>query len=131
MDIKVKLSKNFATAYNKMKCEYGEEFARLNGFADEQLSYTDFIQNFIDSNTVADASVDGSANVGHKNVTTLLNEMPKPHRKLLAYNKIYYELQKKYGFKVANDWIEADWTRGQLIRPIKNFTTYQWGCLCS
>ena len=59
MDIKVKLSKNFATAYNKMQCEYGEEFARLNGFADEQLSYTDFIQNFIDAKTVADSSVDG------------------------------------------------------------------------
>ena len=37
-----------------MQSEYGEEFARLNGFADEQLSYTDFIDNFIDEETGKD-----------------------------------------------------------------------------
>ena len=36
--------------------------------------------------------------------------MPKPHRKLLAFNKIYYELQKKYGFKTANQWLRLEWT---------------------
>ena len=40
-----------------------------------------------------------------------MNEMPKPHRKLLAMNKIYYELNKKYGFKVANDWLRAEWSK--------------------
>jgi ribonucleoside-triphosphate reductase len=40
-----------------------------------------------------------------------MNEMPKPHRKLLAFNKIYYELNKKYGFKTANDWLRAEWTK--------------------
>ena len=58
---------------------------------------TKTIHNFIDKETVADASVDGNANVGHKDIVTLMNEMPKPHRKLLAFNKIYYELNKKYG----------------------------------
>ena len=48
MNINVKLSKNFTTAFNKMQEKYGEEFARLNGFSDEILSYTDFISNFID-----------------------------------------------------------------------------------
>ena len=89
MDINVRLNKNFTTAFNKMKAKYGEEFERLNGFSDSQLSYTDFIDNFIDSETVADASVDGNANVSSKDIRTLMNEMPKPHRKLLAYNKIY------------------------------------------
>lgn len=109
--INVRLSKNFTTAYNKMQNEFGEEFARLNGFADEQLSYTDFIDNFIDANTVADSSVDGSSNVGNKDMRTLMNEMPKPHRKLLSFNKIYYEINKKYGFKTANDWLRAEWTK--------------------
>ena len=71
--------------------DYGEEFSQLNGFGDSQLSYTDFIQSFIDAEAVADASVDGSANVKDKDMRTLMNEMPKAHRKLLAYNKIYYE----------------------------------------
>lgn len=129
--INIKLSKNFTTQYNKLLAEYGEEFAQLNGLSENQLSYTDFIDNFIDTETVADASVDSSSNVTSKDMRTLMNEMPKPHRKLLAYHKIYYELNKAYGFKTANEWLRKEWTKGQLIRPIKNFTTYQWGCLCS
>lgn len=111
MNINIRLNKNFTTAFNRMLDKYGEEFARLNGFSDSQLSYTDFIDNFVDTETVADASVDGNANVGHKDIVTLMNEMPKPHQKLLAYNKIYYEMNKKYGFKAANRWFELEWSR--------------------
>ena len=122
MDINVRLNKNFTTAFNKMKAKYGEEFERLNGFSDGQLSYTDFIDNFIDSETVADASVDGNANVGSKDMRTLMNEMPKPHRKLLAYNKIYYEINKKYGFKTANDWLEAEWSKALYMHDADTST---------
>ena len=94
-----------------MSEKYGEEMAYLNGFGDKQLSYTDFIDNFIDKDTVADASVDGNSNVGNKDMRTLMNEMPKPHRKLLAYNKIFYEMNKRYGFKKANEWLEKEWTK--------------------
>lgn len=109
MDINIELKRNFVNAYNKMQNEYGEEMATLNGFAGRQLSYTDFIDNFIDTETVADASVDGNANVGQKDIVTLMNEMPKPHQKLLAFNKIFFELNKNYGFKVANDWLQNEW----------------------
>lgn len=109
MDISIKLSKNFATAFNKMLNEYGEEMARLNGFSDEQLSYTDFIDNFVDKQTVADASIDGNANAGTKDVCSLEAEMSKPHSKLLAFNKIYYEMNKRYGFKTANEWLRNEW----------------------
>lgn len=109
MDINIRLNKNFVTQYNKLQAAYGTDIARINGFDDGQLSYTDFIDNFIDKNTVADASIDGNSNVSHKDIVTLLNEMPKPHQKLLAFNKIYYEIQKKYGFKAANDWLSAEW----------------------
>ena len=122
MNINIKLSKNFTTQFNKMIETYGEEFARLNGFADEQLSFTDFIDNFIDADTVADASVDGNANVGNKDMRTLMNEMPKAHRKLLAYNKIYYELNKKYGFKTANDWLTKEWTKALYMHDADTST---------
>ena len=115
MNINVRLNKNFTTAFNKMQETYGEEFAKLNGFADGQISYTDFIDNFVDTDTVADASVDGNANVGHKDIVTLMNEMPKPHQKLLAYNKIYYEINKKYGFKTANEWLRAEWNKALYL----------------
>jgi len=122
MDIKVRLSKNFQAAYNRLSEKYGEEMAYLNGFGDKQLSYTDFIDNFIDKDTVADASVDGNANVSHKDMRTLMNEMPKPHRKLLAYNKIYYELNKQYGFKTANEWLENEWTRALYLHDADTAT---------
>ena len=101
---------------------YGEEFAQLNGFNEEQLSFTDFINNFIDAETVADASVDGNANVGSKDMRTLMNEMPKAHRKLLAYNKIYYELNKKYGFKTANEWLNKEWTKALYMHDADTST---------
>ena len=111
-DIHIGLTRNFTAMYNKLQAEYGEEFARINGFADEQLNYTDFIDNFIDQETVADASpTDGSSNVKGKDARTLANEMPKPHRKLLAFNKIHYELNKKYGFKTANQWLALEWSK--------------------
>lgn len=122
MDLTIKLNKNFTTAFNKMQNEYGEEFSRLNGLVDSQLSYTDFIDNFIDAETVADASVDGNANVGSKDMRTLMNEMPKPHRKLLTYNKIYYELNKKYGFKTANEWLNKEWTKALYMHDADTST---------
>ena len=125
--INIRLNKNFTTAYNKMQEAYGEEIAKINGFSDGQLSYTDFIDNFVDSDTVADASVDGNANVGQKDIVTLINEMPKPHQKLLSFNKIYYEINKKYGFKTANDWLRAEWD-GHLYMHDGNTTSFVHYC---
>ena len=122
MDIRVRLNKNFTTAYNRMSEKYGEELAYLNGFGDKQLSYTDFIDNFIDKDTVADVSVDGNSNVGNKDMRTLMNEMHKPHRKLLAFNKIYYEMNKRYGFKDANLWLEKEWTKALYMHDADTST---------
>ena len=109
MKIDINLMKNFVSQYNKLQSEFGTDIAKINGFDDNQLSYTDFIDNFVDEDTVADASIDGNSNVSHKDIVTLEREMPKPHSKLLAFNKIYYEISKKYGFKIANEWLRMEW----------------------
>lgn len=127
MNIDIELRRNFISAYNKMQNEYGEEMARLNGFAPEQLNYTEFIDNFIDTDTVADASVDGNANVGHKDIVTLMSEMSKPHKKLLSFHKIFYELNKKYGFKVANEWLQSEWI-GKLYMHDPHSATFVSYC---
>ena len=41
--------------------------AKLNGLADFQLNFNDFIDNFIDTKVVADSSIDANANVNQKN----------------------------------------------------------------
>ena len=126
-NINIRLGKNFTTAFNRMQETYGEELSKINGFSDGQLSYTDFIDNFIDSETVADASVDGSSNVGQKDIVSLITEMPKPHQKLLSFNKIYHELNKKYGFKTANDWLRAEWD-GHLYLHDANTSSFVHYC---
>ena len=124
--IDIKLIKNFVSQYNKLQSEFGTEIAKINGFDDGQLSYTDFIDNFVDEETVADSSIDGNSNVGHKDIVTLEREMPKPHSKLLAFNKIYYEINKKFGFKTANDWLRLEWIGGLYMHdaPSSTFRSY-------
>ena len=124
LGIDIKLKRDFVSQYNKLQDEYGSYMARLNGFAGGQLSYTDFIDNFIDQDTVADASIDSNSNVSHKDIVTLEREMSKPHKKLLAFNKIHYEIQKKYGFYNANKWLEYEW-QGKLYMHLK------FCCYCS
>ena len=109
MLINLKLNKNFTTAFNKLSAECGTELVELNGFSEEQLSWTDFLDNFVSKETVADATIDGNANIGTKDICSLEAEMSKPHSKLIAFNKIYQELNQEFGFKVANDWIQNEW----------------------
>ena len=126
MDINIQLLKNFTTQYNKLQAEFGTDIAHINGFDDDQLSYTDFIDNFIDKDTVADSSIDGNSNVGHKDIVTLEREMSKPHAKLLAFNKIYREIHKKFGFRAANTWLRKEWI-GELYMhdaPSSTFRSY-------
>lgn len=127
MNINIKLDRNFTVCFNKLLDEYGTDMAELNGFGEKQLSYTDFIDNFVDKQTVADASIDGNANVGHKDIVSLENEMSKPHSKLLAFNKIYYELNKKYGFQTANEWLRGEWT-GEFYLHDSSSATYKPYC---
>ena len=127
MNINIRLNKNFTTQYNKLQEEFGTDIARINGFDDGQLSYTDFIDNFVDETTVADASIDGNSNVSHKDIVTLEKEMPKPHEKLLAFNKIYYEIQKKFGFQAANEWLREEWV-GDLYMHDANTTSFKHYC---
>ena len=127
MLINVRLNKNFTTKFNQLSNEYGTEMARLNGFADEQLSWTDFLDNFVSKQTVADATIDSKANIGTKDICSLEAEMGKPHNKLLAFNKIYHELNEKYGFKTANEWLQNEWD-GHFYLHDAASTTYKPYC---
>ena len=110
-----------------MSDRYGTDMEVLNGLGEKQLSFSDFIDNFIDEKVVADSSIDGNANVRNKDVVTLLTEMPKPHRKLLCFNKIFYEIQKQYSFKDANEWLEREW-KGELYLHDADTSTFKSYC---
>ena len=126
MQINIRTKKNFQTQFNKMQEKYGEEFLKLQGLDDEKLSLTDFIESFIDSDNVANASVDANANIAQKDIVTLMSEMSKPHQKLLAFNKLYYELNKKYGFKTANEAMEAMWNYAIYMHDFNTSTFHHY-----
>ena len=114
MNINVKLDRNFTTQFNTLSTKYGDEMKKVNGFADNNLNLSGFIDAFIDSENTANATIDANANVQSKDIVNLINEIPKPYLKLLGYNKLYYEMQKKYGFARANEMLEAEW-RGDIF----------------
>lgn len=109
MEIKLKLYKPFVTELNRLRDKYGEKVAGINGFANYNLNFTDFIDNFTEADTIADATIDPNANSNNKDITTLERDMVKPHKKLLSYNKIFYEMVKKFGLEDAQAWLNAEY----------------------
>ena len=92
-----KLNKDFVRTLDFLKEKYGEDFEILNGLSENHLNHTEFLDNFTQSKTVADASVDSSANVKQKDIVTLRSEISKPDEKLMAYHKIFIEIKQYFG----------------------------------
>jgi ribonucleoside-triphosphate reductase len=126
MDIKLKLYPPFVTAMNRLRKTYSESFEKMNGFHNSNLNFSDFIDNFVDSNTVANTTIDANANSSTHDVRTLISDMTKPHTKLLAFNKIFYELTKKYGLPSAEQWLEDEWSGALYLHdaPSSSFIPY-------
>lgn len=126
MEININLDNDFEKQLNKLKNKYGEEITRINGFTEDQLDYTNFIDNFVDSDNVANATIDPSANISSKDVRCLLDEMNKPHSKLLSFNKIYYEIKKEHGKKVANKWLEDEFSGALYCHDASSTSFYSY-----
>lgn len=128
MLINLKTNKNFTIAFNKLVEKYGEKFKMLNGFHDSQMNYSDFIDSFVDNN-VADVTIDANANASttNKDINNLLTEKGKSHDKLFAANKIFYEMQKKYGLNTAKEWLETEYNGGFYLHDFPS-TTYMPYC---
>lgn len=120
------LDADFVKLYKELCATYGDDLAKLNGVHSSQLDDTEFIDNFVDEETVADASIDGNANVGHKDMVTLVQEKSKPTNKLLAFNKLYYELKKKYGKETADKWMRAEWDGHLYMHDFPSSTYFSY-----
>lgn len=107
--ITLDLDQDFVNMIERLNSRYGEEFSKLNGFHNDNLNFTSFIDHFVDSNTLADATIDGNANSSVMDVTSLMQDMMKPHTKLLSFNKIFVEMKKKYGLEHAEVWLMSEW----------------------
>lgn len=125
MDIALKVSKDFERFLQTLEGRYGEDFEILNGFHESQLNFSDFIDNFVDK-PVADASIDSNANAHHKDICALKGEKGKSEDKLFAFNKIFYEIKKKYGLRTAKNWLEAEYNGAFYLHdaPSSSFMPY-------
>lgn len=108
MKIKIKCNHKFERSLGWLKFRYGKKFRILNGIDESQLNSSHFIDAFVDKN-VSDVTIDPSANSAHKDIASLLSEKGKSNDKLLAMNKIYYELEKKYGIETARKWLKEEY----------------------
>lgn len=112
MNIELKLSKDFERCLEDLKKKYGEDFEYINGLHPKQLDFSEFIDNFIDKQTVADASIDPNANANHKDIRSFISEKAKSEDKLFGMNKIFLEIKKKWGLRTAKQWLEQEFSKG-------------------
>lgn len=125
MDISIKMTKDFETTLNHIKNKYGEDFEFLNGFHSSQMDFSEFINGFIDKN-VADVTIDANANASNKDIRSLISEKGKSMDKLFAFHKIFYELKKKYGIKVAREWLEGEYNGEFYLHDAPSSTFFSY-----
>lgn len=121
MNIPLKMNKDFEKSFKNIADNYGEDFEILNGVHESQLNFSDFIDGFVDKN-VADVTIDSNANASNKDIRSLMSEKGKSHDKIIAFNKIFYEIKKKYGLKVAKEWLETEYNGGFYLHDASSST---------
>ena len=112
MDITLKLSRDFERCLDDLKKKYGEDFEYINGLHPSQLDSSEFIDNFVDKDTLADASIDPNANSNHKDIRSFMSEEGKSKNKLFGLNKIFLTIKKQWGLRTAKEWLEQEFSKG-------------------
>ena len=128
MEIELKLSKDFERTLEDLKKKYGEDFEYINGVHPSQLDFSEFIDNFMDKQTVADASIDPNANANHKDIRSFMTEKAKSEDKLFGLNKIFSTIKKQWGLKTAKAWLEQEFSKGFYLNDstTASYFPYCW-----
>lgn len=128
MEIQLRLSKDFERFLEEMKQKYGEDFEIINGLHPSQLDFSEFIDNFVDKDTLADSSIDPNANANHKDIRSFMTEKAKSEDKLFGLNKIFTEIKKMWGLRTAKQWFEQEFSRGFYLNDstTASYFPYCW-----
>lgn len=120
------LTPNFVRYWDSLRTEYGIEFDFINGLHESQGSSSHFLNNFIDKDTVADATIDPNANVHHKDIRSFITEKCKSDDKQFALSKIFATMQKQWGLKEAKEWFKQEYTRGFYLNDAHTASYYPY-----
>lgn len=128
MDIQLKLSKDFERCLEELKKKYGEDFEYINGVHPSQLDFSEFIDNFVDKDTLADSTIDPNANANHRDIRSFMTEKGKAEDKLFGLNKIFMEIKKMWGLRTAKQWLEAEFSRAFYLNDATtaSYFPYCW-----
>lgn len=128
MEIQLKLSKDFERCLEELKKKYGEDFEFINGVHPSQLDFSEFIDNFVDKDTLADSSIDPNANANHKDIRSFMTEKGKSEDKLFGLNKIFMEIKKRWGLRTAKQWLECEFSRAFYLNDstTASYFPYCW-----
>ena len=128
MQIELKLNEDFENCLEDLKHKYGEDFEYLNGLHPSQLDFSEFIDKFVEKDTVADASIDPNANANHKDIRSFMTEKGKSEDKLFGLNKIFTTIKKQWGLKTAKEWLEQEFSRGFYLNDsaTSSYFGYCW-----
>lgn len=128
MQIQLKLSRDFERCLEDLKKKYGEDFEIINGLHPSQLDFSEFIENFVDKDTLADASIDPNANASHKDIRSFMTEKGKSEDKLFGLSKIFDTIKKQWGLRTAKQWFEQEFSRGFYLNDstTASYFPYCW-----
>lgn len=128
MNITLQLSRDFERCLEDLKKKYGEDFEYINGVHPSQLDFSEFIENFVDKDTLADASIDPNANANHKDIRSFMTEKAKSEDKLFGLNKIFMTIKKQWGLRTAKQWLEQEFSKGFYLNDstTASYFPYCW-----
>lgn len=128
MNIELQLSKDFERCLEDLKKKYGEDFEYINGIHPSQLDFSEFIDKFVSQDTMADATIDPNANASYKDIRSFMTEKGKSEDKLFGLNKIFTEIKKQWGLRVAKQWLEQEFSKGFYLNDsaTASYFPYCW-----
>lgn len=128
MEISIRLTKDFERCLEDLKKKYGEDFEYINGVHPSQLDFSEFLNKFVQQDTMADATIDPNANAWHKDIRSFMTEKGKSEDKLFGLNKIFLEIKKKWGLRTAKQWLEQEFSKGFYLNDsaTASYFPYCW-----
>lgn len=126
MQITLKLTKDFENSLEDLKKEFGEDFEYINGVHSSQLDFSEFLNNFVSKDTMADVTIDPNANANHKDIRSFMTEKAKSEDKLFGLNKIFLEIKKMWGLKTAKQWLRQEFSKGLYLNDAASASYYPY-----
>ena len=124
----ITLDRQFRNQLEHLYNKYGNEMMKIEGISINQFDTCNFFKNFMETDTISDATIDDNANVTNKNIATMLNEANKPFLKLLSRNKLYIEMKEEFGVDAANEFLESA-INGEVYEHDSHLSSYEPYCM--